>query len=187
MKSVNVYAIDIVDRIMKSHHTSELSESESALSVFEDFNRINPLTLYDSMSLHDAEVLFQQAQHNVMLVVNDKQQFLGILKKEDLFGERVVQKVAAGWLREELYVSDIMHMRSALRALDYDEVSDASVGDIVAMFQNNSFSHFIVVDHESHVIRGLITKKDLEKRLNIKLQTKVKDDFIDIYQKLHTH
>jgi Mg2+/Co2+ transporter CorB len=79
-----------------------------------------------------------------------------------------------GLRRDEITVGDIMTPRERLEVIDYDEVTHACVGQVVATLKAVGRQHAMVVDRDAHGrqrVRGLFAASQLGRQLGTPIQT----------------
>jgi len=82
-------------------------------------------------------------------------------------------------------VKDLMIPKSDFHAFDYNELLHASVGDVVSTLENYQLRHCLVLDQESHHIRGVISSSDIARKLHINMDLNVKQSFGSVYDVVH--
>jgi CBS domain containing-hemolysin-like protein len=107
----------------------------------------------------------KQPHVKMKLVVNDAGQFIGLIGLNDISEEAIIKKVSMGEPRSELIVRDFMHHRELLKSFDYNELTRASVSDVLLAQKNNHQQHCLVIDRDRHEIRGLISARDVSRLL----------------------
>ena len=89
----------------------------------------------------------------------------------------------------ELLRREMRDPRVALAAVTAVEVSadlaHATVKDLVDTLHKNGESHCLVVEGDSHSIRGLIAASDVERRLHVHLPTDRAPTFAEIFSAVH--
>lgn len=166
-KVLSIHNVDKVDHLVFPEEFVNISSESSALEVFTDFKYHNPLVIERDVLLPEAQRLMRKAHVRLKLVVDAAGEFVGTLSLDNLSEERIMRRVASGIRRDELTVSDMMISRANIMALDYKEVANASIGDIIDVLQNQGEQHCLVVDEDQHHIRGVISAADIARRLHV--------------------
>lgn len=78
-------------------------------------------------------------------------------------------------------VTDFMHARNTLKALDYKSVENAVIGDIVETLKENGLQHCLVLDRDKHQIRGIISASDIIRKLHLPVDIMNNSSFVDIF------
>ena len=68
---------------------------------------------------------------------------------------------------KDLKVKDVMHPRAEVMGLSYQQLQHCTVGDVLNTLQKAGEPYAVVVDHEQHQIRGIISARDITARLHI--------------------
>jgi CBS domain containing-hemolysin-like protein len=94
----------------------------------------------------------------------------GLVTALDLMGEKPVRLMTHRKVqRNELCVTDVMTKLSDLDALDYNELKDATVGDVINTFKRVGHTHLLVVQSATVKgparIRGVISITQVERQL----------------------
>lgn len=166
----------------------QLSTRSPALEVFTDFKRFKPYVIDVSTTALDAEKLMLKAHVKMKLIVDKKDEFLGIVSLQELSNENLIKLVAGGTSREEITVGDVMIPREKLKVFDYEELKDSSVQDVLDTLKNEGQQHSLVVDQSNNTIRGLISASDIARKLKIPLSLHKPLSFAEITSVIaHTH
>jgi hypothetical protein len=94
----------------------------------------------------------------------------GLVTASDLLGDKPVRLMNQRKVhRGDLSITDVMTKLSELDALDYNELKDATVGDVVDTFKRVQHTHLLVVQLATVEgparIRGVISVTQLERQL----------------------
>lgn len=182
----HLYPVDSIDQLAWPESSTGLSLDSPALAVLTDFQYHQPRFVDGDDSASAVERAMVRAHVRLQLVVDDNQQFLGLVSLDDLNSQEILKRVASGYDREELAARDFMRPRGALRALDYQELRHASVRDLVETLKDNEHQHYLVVDRKNHRIRGVISASDLARKLRLDIRIHRGSSFVAIYQALFT-
>lgn len=185
MRKLQFYNPDPAAHLVWPDEPREVKLNSSALSVFTDFKENRPLVIDANCSAIEAERLMLEEHVRLKLVINSSRQFLGVISLADLNSQELLKRVAEGFNRYELRVSDFMRPRETLRVLDYSEIADSSVADLVDALKGNYQQHCLVIDRRNHQIRGVISASDLARRLKLPLDINRNSSFFGIFSALH--
>lgn len=185
MKRFNLYPIESVDELAHPEISNSITLDSPALSVMTDFKFHEPLVAggYDRAS--DIERSMVRSHVRMKLVVNDDQQFIGLISLDDLNAQEMLKRVAKGMSRDDLSAVDFMRHKNSLRALDYHELKQATVRDLVQTLKDNEHQHYLVVDRQEHKIRGVISASDLARKLHLDININSRSSFVSVYSALH--
>ncbi|MDF1690535.1 MAG: CBS domain-containing protein [Cycloclasticus sp.] len=182
MKNLTFYDTTPFDELAWPERNNNITLDSSALEVFTDFNQIKPLVIESSISAIDAEKLMQKAHVHLKIVVDSNNHFLGIVSLEDLNCQEILKRISKGDNREELSVTDFMRRRKSLKAVDYSELEKASIDTVIGALKSNNQQHCLVIDREQHKIRGIISARDIARKLHLPLNIASDSTFVGIFQ-----
>lgn len=185
MKRFNLYQLEAVDKLAQPDMANNITLDSPALSVMTDFKYHEPLVAGSHDRACDIEQSMLQAHVRMKLVVNKDNEFLGLVSLDDLNAQEILKRVAKGAHREELSAGDFMRPKDSLRALDYHELRQATVRDVVQTLKDNEYQHYLVVDRKEHKIRGVISASDLARKLRLDININSRSSFVNVYAALH--
>lgn len=181
MKALDLFPVETVDTLHEPEWPTTLTPSSPALEIFTDFARHQPLVLEVGATALEAEAQMRKTHVNMKLIVDRNDRLVGILTSDDLAQQRLIQRVAVGDQREDIAVETLMRPVASLYALDYQQLRDATVNDVVETLQHEGLPHCLVVEHDAHQIRGIISARDIARRLHISLPIFERLSFVDIF------
>ncbi len=158
------------------HHTASasLDMDSSALALLTDFQQVRAFTVSSHGSVDDALQTMKQNSIHMLLVINDKGEFTGVVSARILFGGSAVTRAMheGGISREDVTVDMIKLPREELHAIDYERLERATVGDLVQTLKTSGDRHVLVTDHDENGgfrIRGVISAREVSNALGIDL------------------
>lgn len=175
-----------IDRLALPEVDEAATLESSAMEIFTDFSHHRPNVIESSLSRSRAIEFMQRAHIKVALVVDPSNRFLGVLSASDLRGERMQQLRGKGVSDDSIFIRDLMSHREELRAIDFDDVASASIGDIVETLRQEHREHILVID-AGPKIRGLFSAQDIARRLHIPLDITKAPTFADICHVVFSH
>ncbi|MCB1683035.1 MAG: hypothetical protein R3E82_15875 [Pseudomonadales bacterium] len=185
MTVLALHTVETIDHLVSPTEYSDVNLHSPALSVFTDFRKHEPVAFDGMMRATDAALDLRQSRPRLRLVVDRTGEFIGTVTLRELSEVNLLRRVANGMTREDLLVMDVMKHRHEHRALWYDDLSRASVKDLVDTLQDSGESHCLVVEGETHSIRGLIAASDMERRLHANLSKDRAPTFAEIFAAVH--
>lgn len=185
MKKLNLYAVENIDQLAWPENSQDISIKSPALTIFTDFTHNEPLVIEQSTLAIDVEHLMKQAHVRLKLVIDDAEQFIGLVSSELLNHQEIMKKVAQGFIREQLNVTDFMLEKSQLKAIDYQDLCHSRIGDVVETLHDAGQQHCLVVDHLTHSIRGVLSANDIAKRLKLGLDVSTATSFSSIFKAIY--
>jgi CBS domain-containing protein len=148
-----------------------------AVEFFADFENDPPLTIQASTRAVDAKQLMLKSQVKLLFVLSDHLGFVGIISSGDLIDRRIVQRISEGYRREDILVRDLMVPKANLLAMDIDEARKARVGDVITALKTNGQQHCLVLDPETHRIRGVFSAEELSRKLHLPIDVQDRTSF----------
>ncbi len=182
MKELAFYDTTPFDELAWPELNKRISLESSALEIFTDFEKTQPMVIDSSMSAVDAEKLMQTEHVRLKFVVNSNNHLLGVVSLEDLNSREILKRVSKGENREELSVTDFMRPRNKLKSFDYSDLAHASIKDVIGSLKNSGYRHCLVVDHKHHKIRGIISASDIARSLQLQINIKSDSSFVGIFK-----
>lgn len=148
-----------------------VTPESSALDVMTDLAVIKAETIGPEVSLPDAEKVMINRGVRSLFVTSKFPCIDGLVTAADILGEKPMQLVNDQNLKfQSLTVQDVMTDLSRLDVIDYDEVKNASVANLVATFAKLKCTHILVVQAAKIQgparIRGVISQTQLERQLS---------------------
>jgi Mg2+/Co2+ transporter CorC len=118
-------------------------------------------------------------------VIDANQELIGLISYEQLSIQNVLQRLGKGVNRTDLTVADLMRPRSEIKALAYEQIKHCTIGDVLNTLQHNGEQHCLVIDTESHHIRGVISASDIANRLHIPVHIEKAPTFLNIFDRMY--
>lgn len=152
-----------------------------ALSVLTDFRKSKPCVIELGSSAAEAEKFMLEEHVRLKIVVDKADEFVGVISLEDINSQEVIKRIADGAERSELLVANFMRPKNSLKVIQFSELRNSTVGDVVEVLRSNGLQHCLVVDREKHQIRGIISASDLARGLGIQMNLAISPSFLDIF------
>ncbi len=167
MKKLNVYSVDVIDHLVQPDEFDDITPESSALTILTDFKAHRPHVVEAHIPAAEAAERMLQESVTFKLVVDRHNEFIGVVSIDDLSGQSILlTQITSGLARAEVLVSDLMHSRESIRAINYDEFKHSSVADIIYTMQRHGQEYYIVVDRDQHHIRGVVSSAEISRRLH---------------------
>jgi len=149
---------------------------DPALEVMTDFTKVTAISINPCANLEQARERMVSSGVQMLFVTNQYHEVMGLVTVNDLNGPKPMQAVSEnGGKMEDVMVRDIMTPRLKLDALNYDELGQAKVGDLLETFKRMGRQHALVVEMDAssgkQVIRGVLSTTQLSKQLGYKVQS----------------
>lgn len=181
MKKLALYPVEKIDELTSPEAHEDISILSSAVNIFTDFKKVIPLVIESNASAVEVESLMQKSHVRLKLVVNHKNEFLGLISFESLHNQEILKRVAEGHQREQLKVIDFMIPKDQLKAIDYDDLSYAKIGDVIETLKSAGQQHCLVLDRQQHAIRGVLSANDIARRLKLAVDVSTPNSFAAIF------
>lgn len=166
MKTLPLYNTETIDTLVWPEEQYAVSAKTPALTIFTDFRQHRPRVIDSNVKAIDLEHMMKRSHVKLKLVLDGEGKFIGVVSLYDLSEENILKKINKNTPRQELLVTDFMHPRQSLKCFDYNELSKASVGDVLETQKDNHQQHCLVIDRDRHEIRGLISARDVARLLS---------------------
>ncbi|HTF97195.1 MAG TPA: CBS domain-containing protein [Cellvibrio sp.] len=188
MKNLSVFALAVNDHLVQPEEFEDIQSGTSALAILTDFRSHKPHMVDSHLEASEALEVMRAEDVAIKLVVDDKKEFVGVISLDDLSEHNMLLKqMALRIKRDELLVRDLMHTRASISAVDYEQFKRASVGDVVSTLKKNHQEYLLVVDQHAHHIRGIVSSRDISRRLHAPVNIEKELTFADIFTAVKVH
>lgn len=184
MKTLSLYSVEAIDHLVQPTDFEGMTLNSPALTVVTDFKHNQPNIVAASTTARDALDMMQQEQTKLKLVVDHDAELVGLLHLDQLSDQSIMRRIAFGDSRNDITVADLMRPRERIKALAYQQLQHCSIADVVNTLQSSGEQHCVVVDRESHQIRGVISAQDIARRLRMQLHIQQAPTFLHIFDSL---
>lgn len=185
MTKLNLHSVSSVDELAYPNQASGLTLESSALKFFTDFQNNEPLIIDASVSAGDARQMMISTHVRLKLVVNRANSFVGVISAQNLSEQNILRYTLADKSHlDDLVVEDLMTRKRDLMALDLNEINSASIGDVVSLLKDNSQQHCLVVDGETHQIRGIFSASDISRKLRLPINIHEQSSFYRVFSEV---
>ena len=164
---------------------AKVSIESPALEVMTDLARVTPATIRPQAPLAGANQFMITRGVRLLLVVDEREDVLGVITATDILGERsMLVATGRGMRRDELTVADIMIPAAQVEVIALPEVAAARVGHVLETLRRAGRQHALVVDFDvipakslidvpvrRAMVRGILSLSQLGRQLGIVLQT----------------
>ena len=184
MKSLHLIECGNTNELLAPNEALCDDLDSSSLSIITDFTHVKPLVIDAHACAIEAERLMRMTHVRLKLVVDEHSALVGIVSHKDIDSQEVMKRVANGFTREELVVSDFMIPLNALTALAYQELENASIRDVLVTLGESTRQHCLVVDSEVQKIRGIVSVSNIIRLLRLPIELSGSSTFRDVYRKV---
>src|SRR5690554_4186162 len=182
MSKLTLYPVSSVDELVYPEQAQCHTLESRALNFFTDFYNVEPLIIDDEVSAVDARNTMIRTHVRLKLVVDKNKQFIGIISAKELSEQNILARsLQQQTPRDEIRVADLMIRKTDLLALHFDEVNQASIGDVVQFLKDNHQQHCLVLDGDLHQIRGIFSASDISRKLKLPLNIHEQTSFSKVF------
>jgi len=143
MKNLTVFSVDAIDHLVQPDEFDDLTPQSPALAILTDFRSHRAHVVEAHIPAAEAVDLMLQENVNIKLVVDGKGEFTGLVSYEDLSDQAIMLIQNSHHVRRnEVLVSDLMHARESIRAINYEDFERASVADIIFTLQRHGQRYY---------------------------------------------
>lgn len=142
---------------------------DAAVSVMTDFAHEHPITINEERPIEDAlEDMIRFGVRALLVCRGDT--VTGLVTSYDIQGERPLKFLQSSTYtrHDEILVGHVMTPWEQVPVLDWEELADATVSDVLALFHATDVTHLLVMQRAgggSSLVRGLISRTRLERQL----------------------
>ena len=188
MKNLSVFALAANDHLVQPEEFSDVQPHTPALAILTDFRSHKPPMVDGHLEATEALDVMLAEDVKTKIVVDDSKEFIGVISIDDLSNHNMLlQQMALQVKRSELMVRDLMHARANIRALEYDQFKSATVADLVSTMKKSHQAYLLVVDKDAHHIRGIVSAREIARRLHAPVEIEKELTFVDIFTAVKAH
>ena len=125
MKNIELYSEEKVDTLVWPDIYRQVTEESPALSVLTDFKLNEPLVIDANAKAVAAVKMMLNADVWLKLVVDHNGAFLGIVSRDDLSEQKIMEKVAEGY-----FIQELEEQKLALKDMENVECEDEEKVDL---------------------------------------------------------
>ena len=146
---------------------------DPARLVMTDFEQTTPITELPTLTIPEANDRMIAYGVRLLFVAQHDDTILGIITASDILGERPIKHVEKyGGSFNEILVNDIMTKRSEIEAISFNDLCNASVGQIAETMKMFNRQHALVIEEidDHSFVRGLLSTTRISQQLGIKIE-----------------
>ncbi|GAB3269774.1 CBS domain-containing protein [Parahaliea aestuarii] len=181
MKVLELKPVNAVDHLVHPEEFADIDWDSSALEIFTDFRFHKPQVIFQGVSVDEADRRMRRAHVKLMLVVDDRDEFVGTVSAADLEEQNLMQHTSRDQARKDLRVVDVMQPRGRIQALEFSLIAGARIRDVVETLRQRGQQHCLVVDTDNHHIRGVISSSDIARRLHMPIEITRHSSFVELF------
>ncbi|WP_337879522.1 histidine kinase [Rheinheimera sp.] len=185
MRKLNLFAVETADHLVQPAEFADTSLDTAALEFVTDFKHNSPMMIDAETCAVEAEDMMKHEHSKLKLVIDANQEMIGLISFEQLSIQNVLQRMGKGINRKDLTVADLMLPRSEVKALAYQQLQHCSIGDVLHTLQSHGEQYCLVIDTDSHHIRGLMSAADIASRLHVPVHIEKTPTFLNIFDRVY--
>jgi len=182
MKNLHLVSLDSHAHLVHPEEFNEISLNSSVRNIFTDFKKHQPLVIDEDTPACDALFLMQKAHVHLQLVVDKNNELVGTISDNELNEQQFLIEQKKGSDRYQLTVGDLMLERKNIKGLNYRLLDLISIADLVESLKKEGMQHCLVTDPENKQIRGIISARDISRRLHIPVDIESRQTFVNIFE-----
>jgi CBS-domain-containing membrane protein len=167
--------LSVGTRITESQSARQRMTLDSpALESMTDLVVVSAASIEPKRTIDEANTRMLVRGVRMLFVLGATQDLLGLITANDVLGEKPMRVVRNNGIpHSDVLVEDIMTAAKDLEVLEYADVKNARLGDIVATLRNTGRQHALVVAKTAGgpYIRGLFSASQIARDLGIAVQT----------------
>lgn len=181
MKNVHLLSLDNRAHLVQPEEFDELTLKSPARAIFTDFKKHKPLVIEIDTLAGDALHLMQKTHVHLQLVVDKKNELIGTISQNEMNEQQFLIKQKHGFDRTQLTVGDMMISRDHIKVLHYKLLDVLKIEDLIDLLKEEGMQHCLVTDPEQEQIRGIISARDISRRLHIDVNIEPTQTFAGIF------
>ncbi len=182
MKTLHLKSLSEISQVASPENKVFITVDSPALMVFTDFAQHHPFDLKQSIDAREALYLMQMAHVRMKLVVDEAGDFAGLVSTDELTEQEIIKRHAAGLDVKALTVADFMRRKSQLQAIEYADLAQACIGDVLSLLCDEAVQHCLVLDSHAEHIRGVISSSDMARMLKLPVDVSMPSNFVQVCQ-----
>ena len=164
---------------------AKVSIESPALEVMTDLKHTTPATIRPHAPLAGANQFMITRGVRLLLVVDEREDVLGVITATDILGERAMRVATErGMRRDELTVADVMLPAEQVEVVTLQDVAAARVGHVLETLRRAGRQHALVVDFDEipsgrpltpparrAMVRGIFSLSQIARQLGVSVTT----------------
>ena len=181
MKNLSLFNIDTTDYLIHPEDFTGTALTSPALELLSDFKYSQPTIIDAHTNAANALEIMQHEHSHLKLVINKDDEMIGLIHLDQLSDQAIMRRIANGERRSEISIMDLMTPRHKIKALAYQQLKASTIADVINTLQTSGELYCLVVDRETHQIRGVISAEEISKRLHIPVHVHKAPTFLNIF------
>lgn len=166
MRNLKIYNLESGDCLVQPERIEDITLNSCALEVLIDYRNAAPRLIEGKAIAQQTAELMASEHQNMKLVVDEDEHFMGIVSFEDISEQNILlTAIENGINRNEVLVADLMHSRTSLPVMDYDDVKRSTVSEVIHTLRQYGQQYCLVVDRAEHHILGILSSREISRTL----------------------
>ncbi len=152
---------------------TQVAPDDPARLVMTDFEQTVPITEFPTLPLPEANDRMITYGVRLLFVTKNDDTILGLITANDILGERPIKYIQKyGGSFNEITVNDVMTKRSEIEAISFNDLCNASVGQIIETMKIFNRQHALVIEEvgDNAFVRGLLSTTRIGQQLGINIE-----------------
>ncbi|SEB00767.1 CBS domain-containing protein [Alkalimonas amylolytica] len=181
MKHLTLYSLDANDHLVQPNECHQQELSTAAIHWLTDFQQHQPSLLEAETPATEALMMLEREHSTLKLVVDANEELIGLISPQQVSAQSIMRRVVMGEARDEITVRDLMLPRSRLKAVAYQDLLRSKISDVLSTLQREGEAFCLVLDRNSHQIRGVLSSEAIAKRLQLPLKVTPAPTFLQLF------
>lgn len=184
MSKLRFYETAEIDQLASPQDNQNISLNEPAIKYLTDYSKVSAAVIDSDMCALEVKKMMLQSHTKMKFVVDANDKLLGIVSLSELSELALIQKTSKSEQASTIPITDMMIPKSDLMAFDYHEVETASVRDVIDALKDSGQHHCLVLERETHKIRGIFSSNELSRRLHVPIDIAKPSTFFSLFKAL---
>ena len=153
---------------------AKVDYSDPAVSVMTNFKHARPFTIEPSANIDQINNKMIACGVRLLFVVDSQMHVMGVVTYTDILGEIPIRYIQEhGGDRDDILAKDLMTDYGRIDTLNYSDVANACVGDIVETMKKFARHHIVVIDNSAEsekIVSGLFSTTQIERQTGIEIE-----------------
>ena len=181
MKQLTITPANNINELTWPIENAGLSLQSPALYFLKDLAKHAHLVVESSVPAVEVRNLIHSMHVDAAFIVDHKEEFLGIVTKEQVSDQSIVHRVSEGYSRHEIPVSDLMIKKQFLYTLHYSEIKKATIEDVISVMKSHNESYCLAIENSK--VKGLFSATDISKKLHTPIYIRDTGSFFKAFNK----
>jgi CBS domain-containing protein len=155
--------------------SENVSLTDDAITVMTDLAKVSSFSIEATASIVKANDNMIACGVRLLFVAAENGDLVGIITATDLLGEKPLQYITEhGGTRDDIIVKDMMTKKGLLEVLHFNDVANASVGDIIETMKVCNRQHMLVIKTDEgsqpETVCGIYSSTQIGRQLGIAIE-----------------